>query len=600
MALLGRPRRWPAALPGFLPWLGAMACAMLPLLLASGEVAGWAPLVGGLADRAPLASAWLLAGVVVATLPREGDARWLLPLVGATSLAAAFGLVQAFGYDPPGFVPFGRLRPAYPFQGLSQAVEVILPCLLLAVALLPDLRRRPLPWLLLCLPLALEAGFLSSNAGRLAMLGGLGLGLWRQPDRRIGWIAAGVLYVCGELLRPLLGAGGGDRLTGGIPRGVEARMAIAEASAGKAATTPLGLGLGQFETDYPAWRPEAEAMLDREPLREAGRLRQPKTPHNEPLLGLLESGWLGAALLAAMLARLVTARRRLAPGPRPTDGAWLALGVMALVRSPFSDNPVALGLAALLLAEDLRGLGAAAAESVVAPASKIRRALVAAPLALGLLAVLPAWPQWRGEQLSARAVAGEAFDAEAMLHATEARPWDQRSWVLLGSYYLAAGRHDDARTCLRQAMMVAPYDLSALTAAIKVELEAPDGDEVLMRGLIARAESFAPYEPSVQDARLLWLRHYRDAYRSTAVAMVRQGMPGANAYWAAMNLAEARIAQVEGDREAMVSGLMQAASYLPGDQALIERTARLQEVDQLLLEELCLRLFPDWPQLTRG
>ncbi|MGB0685892.1 MAG: hypothetical protein ACPGQD_06905 [Planctomycetota bacterium] len=50
----------------------------------------------------------------------------------------------------------------------------------------------------------------------------------------------------------------------------------------------------------------------------------------------------------------------------------------------------------------------------------------------------------------------------------------------------------------------------------------------------------------------------------------------------------------------MVSGLMQAASYLPGDQALIERTARLQEVDQLLLEELCLRLFPDWPQLTDG
>lgn len=612
-ALVARPRHLPTPLPGFLFWLGALLCALLPLVLASSGVAGWAPLVGGLADRAPLLSAWLLAALVATALPKEGNAHWLKPLLYGVAAAAAFALIQAFGLDLPGVVPFGRLRPAYPFQGLSQATEVLLPCLLLAVAVLPHLRQRPGLWLLICAPMALEAGFLASNAGRLALAAGVALGLWRQKERRSAWLAVVVLFVCGELLRPLLGAGGGDGPVTEVPRGMEVRWEIDKASAAKFATTPAGIGIGQFENDYPSWRPEAEAMAGREALREAGRLRQPKTPHNEILLAILESGWLGAALLLAMLLRLLRARRQHQPGPRVTDGAWIALGVMALVRSPFSDNPLALGLAALLLADDFRGYGRDAVASKSArPAPKflaqIPRAIPALTLTLGVVAVLPAWPQWRGEQLSAAAFAGDAFDAEAMNQAVDARSWDSRCWVILSKYYLMAGLESDdaerqsallqdARTCTRMAMMVAPFDLSALTAAIQIEFEAPTGDETLLRGLIGRGESFAPYEPSIQDARIRWLTHYRDEYRSRAVAMVKQGYPGAADFWAAMNLIEACLAQVEGDSDQIKRSLMQAASYLPGKKAVIERAARLEEQDQRLLEELCLRVYPNWPQL---
>jgi hypothetical protein len=601
-ALFAKPRQLPpTALPGFWFWFGALLCALFPLALAAQDVAGWAPLVGGLADRAPLLSAWLLAALVAASLPREGSAEWLKPLVYAVAAAGAFALIQAFGLNLPGVVPFGRLRPAYPFQGLSQATEVLVPCLLLAVALLPSLRQRPVLWLLVCAPMALEAGFLSSNAGRLALLAGVALGLWRQRDRRVAWIAIVALFVCGELLRPLLNAGGGDGPVTEVPRGMEVRWEIDKASAAKFATTPSGLGLGQFENDYPSWRPEAEAMAGREALREAGRLRQPKTPHNEILLAILESGWLGAALLLAMLLRLLRARQLHSPGPRLTDGPWLALGILALVRSPFSDNPAALGMAALLLAEDFRGYAKGnLPQAGPAFAAKLRTAAPVATLALGVAAVLPAWPQWRGEQLSAQAFAGEEFDAQAMNDAVEARSWDSRCWVLLSSYYLAANHYDEARLCLRQALMVAPYDLSALTAAIKIEFEAPDGDETLLRGLIGRGESFAPYEPSIQDARVRWLTHYRDEYRSRAVQLVKQGIPGAADLWAAMNLAEACLAQVEGDDAKVKRSLMQAASYLPGKKAVIERAARLESFDQRLLEELCLRVYPNWPQLQNN
>ncbi|MFK5954965.1 MAG: tetratricopeptide repeat protein [Planctomycetota bacterium] len=571
-----------AVLPGSFLILGALLCGFIPLLrLASGST-GWAPSLGGLADRAPLLAAWVFAAAA-ATWQDLSARRLALPLLFGGGIAALLGIVQAFGWDPPGYDSLLSIRPAYPFAGPSHAIEVQLPLLLLGLVFLPkDLRERRIFWLLLA-PIALQVGYLGSNAGRLGLIAACAWMILRQRAHRLPIISALVLVVCGELMRSFLG-GASILPPDSAPRGVSVRKEIYLASSGHILTTPLGIGIGRFESDYPEWRPEEEARLTSGNWADTSN-RIPKTPHQEFLLTGLELGWVGSLLLAVALLRLARGRRETGG----TEAVWIGLGVLAMLRSPFSDNPAALGIAALLLGSDLRTL---------APQIHFR-GMSLLPLGLGILAVTPAWAQLRGEQHVAAAVQDQEFLEKHLTAAVEARPWDNRSLVLLGSFYFANQEFDAARNCFDRALVYNPTDLAALTAYIKVEMFAPDGDEVLMLRLLARGEEFAPFHPSVKQARILWLQSYKKAFLDEAVRRIQKGIPNAGPWWLANHLAEAYIAAVNGNAEETKQALFRASAYAKGgNKGLLERTAEQPALEPDTIAELTRRVFPQWPRVA--
>lgn len=569
-------------LPGSFLVVGALVCGLIPLMLLAGENTGWAPSLGGLADRAPLLAAWVLAAA--AATWKELSARSLaLPLLFGGGIAALLGLVQAFGWDPPGYDSLLSVRPAYPFAGPSHAIEVQLPLLLLGLVFLPkDLQQRRLFWIAMA-PIAAQVGYLGSNAGRLALLAGAAWMLLRQRAARLPILTVFVLVVCGELARTLLG-GASILPPDSAPRGVSVRSEIYLASAGHILTHPMGMGIGQFESNYPEWRSGEEARLTSGNWADTSH-RIPKTPHQEVLLTGLELGWAGGLLLAVALLRLARGRRETGG----TEAIWIGIGVMAMLRSPFSDNPAGLGIAALLLGSDLR---------TWVPALQ-RPGFSLLPLALGIVAATPAWAQLRGEHHVAAAVADQEKLVEHLNDAIEVRPWDNRSLVLLGSYYFASQDFHAARNCFDRALVHNPTDLAALTAYIKVEMFAPDGDEVLMLRLLARGEEFAPFHPSVKQARILWLDSYRKAFQDEAVRRIQQGIPNAGPWWTATHLAEAYMAAVEGDHETTKNALYAAAAMAKGGhKGLLERTAAQPDLGPQLIARLTRRVFPEWPRVA--
>ncbi|MHC4824395.1 MAG: tetratricopeptide repeat protein, partial [Planctomycetota bacterium] len=471
---------------------------------------------------------------------------------------------------------------AYPFAGPSHAIEVQLPLLLLGLALLPgNAKGQGWTWLLL-LPIALQVGYLGSNAARLGLAAASIYLWWRNRKCRPALIAALVLVVGGELLRSLLG---GESILpeDTTPRGVSVRKEIYLSAAGHGLSHPLGIGIGRFESDYPEWRSAEEARLSSGNWKDTSH-RIPKTPHQEILLPFLELGWLGFLLLGAAALRLVRARPTM-----PTDSMWIGLLTMAMFRSPFSDNPTALAIAALVLGSEFAGHRSSN------PGPRISLL----PAALAVLAVIPAWAQIRGERAVALAVQDQDRLEQHLLDALDARPWDNRSLVLLGSLYLAGQQWDAARNCFDSALVHNPTDLAALTAYIKVEMYAPDGDEVLMLRLLARGEQFAPFHPSVKQARILWLEGYRQAFQDEAVRRVQQGIPEAGAWWTATYLAEAYIAAVEDKPQKVRDLLFRASALAPGgNKGLLERTAEKPSLEPDDIAQLTRKVFPQWPRVT--
>jgi tetratricopeptide (TPR) repeat protein len=408
--------------------------------------------------------------------------------------------------------------------------------------------------------------------------------------------------VLGELGRSLIGAhlNSGDLL----PPSGSVRPALYADCLGHATTTPLGIGIGRFESDYPEWRSlETARRLSQDGA--ALHYRTPKTPHSEPLLLLLEFGWVGGALLLVGFWRL--ARRRsmaTTPGvPLLSSPALTALLVAALVRSPFSDNPTALALASLLLGLDLGRartlrLDQPLADSGTAPVDAKGRLLPSAAVgSLALLTMWPSWPQLRGEQLMAAAVAEEEDPAALLVAATEARPWDKQAWVLLGLYYVNNERWQWARSCYTEALLHDPAHLPALLGLIRVELAAPDGDEMILVSLLARAEQVAPSTRQVVALRVAWLEAHRQRFEREAVRRVQQGIPGAGAWWAATYLAEAQIAAAEQRWEDSREALFRASAVVPREKGLVERTARREQVSQETIGKLTRQVFPTWPKL---
>lgn len=584
-------------LPGGFLLLAALLCGFIPLFRVASEGTGWAPTLGGLADRAPLLAGIALVAAV-ATWKQLSARALLLPLLAAGAIAAVLGWCQALGWNPPGYDSDLAIKPTYPFAGPTHALEFQLPLLLLGLAFLPrNPRAQKLSWIALA-PMALQVGYLSSNAGRLALLAGLSVLFLRDQSRRIPALTALILVVCGELSRALLGGGGEAPDSDVIPRGFTVRKELYLTGAGHFFTHPLGIGIGQFESDYPEWRSEAEATLTSNNWADTSH-RIPKTPHEDYLLAGLELGWIGFLLLGLAARQTYLARRagaqelQEAEDSGTTTAFWIGLGTLALFRSPISDNAASLGLAALVLGSELRAfrpthLKAAAFGPVL-------------PALLGLIAVTPAWAQWRGEAHAAAAIQDQENLEQHLTDAVNVRPWDNRSLVLLGSFNLASTnpRWDVARDCFDLALVHHPTDLAALTAYIKVEMYAPDGDENLMLRLLARGEQFAPFHPSVIDARVQWLQGYQKAFQDEAVRRVQNGIPNAGPWWSASHLAQAYIAAVQRDPEAMRKSLYLAAANAPGGtKGLIQRTAENEEATPDTIAQLTSRVFPEWPRVT--
>ena len=583
--------------------LGAAAlCGILPLVLLANEAYGWAPSLAGLADRAPLLSAWVFF-CALASWPQL-DKAWLLRallMVGAA--ASLYAIPQAFGWNPPGWEPLSSF-PSFPYAGIIHATEVVLPLLLLALAALPMLRQSPRLWLFTVVPIAFHLGLIGSNAGRLGLIIG-GMVLFRTvPARRAGLSIAVALVVLGELSRTLSGSIGHH--TGDIWATSERiRPTMYADGIQHAATTPLGIGVGRFQTDFPEWRSEKTSRILSNDWTIVEH-RTPKTIHSEPLMALLEFGWLGSALLLAGFWRLWRLRQS---GKRTeaifdTTPAWLALFVSALVRSPFTDNPVALAFAALLLGLDLQHALAsrshlqATVANTPATQTKWRTALPAiAVLGIATLACRPAWSQWRGEQLLVAAIQDESRFNEHMIAATEARPWDTQSWVLLGSYYLAREHWDWARDCFKEALWHDATNLPALTALMRIEMDAPDRNEADLVVWLARAEQFAPKNKSVVGARVIWLRAHHNRFQQEAVRRVEQGLPGAGPWWAATFMAEAQINAAQGRSDAASEALFRASATVPRLKGLVERTARQENLDQQTIGRLTRKVFPTWPRI---
>jgi hypothetical protein len=586
-------RRAPCAPPG--TWLiaAALGLGLVPLAFTP-----WSESAAGLADRAPLLAAGALAGLAASGL--LAPARLLAVLLGGCTLASAIALAGGLGFDPLGWKPWSEAPPVAPYTGLNHAAELLTPLLVAAAVLLPPPQRRTLlPWAaaLLC---GFHAGTFGTLAGRLAMVAGLGLAAWRVPAARFGAALLAAAFLLGELLRGAFLADAAAPPPPGavLPPSLAIRAELMQAGLTQLPERMIGIGIGRFEASYPEWRSAEEARLSNNDWKSRD-FRAPKTLHNDPLQLLLECGWLAGALLLAALLLLVR-------GAPPWFLAPLgAFAVHALVRSPLLDNPPALALFALLA-----GFAARASAQLLA-AAEPRRAFAAGMLiaAGSLVALVPARGAIVGERAVAEALRPEQEDPAFWLaRATGARPWDARSWELRGLGYLGAALADAqagadagnswefARRCFEQALARQPSSVNALSGLVQVEMIAPDGDRARGLGLLARAERLAGHHPAVRNARRAWLESVRAAHEAEGQARLAQGRTGAGEWLLSASLTEAR-GLLLGDEPALAALAMQRAASLAGPhRALIERTARKPELDDALLQELTLRLFPGWPE----
>jgi hypothetical protein len=576
LALLAR--RLPAPVPGTFVFYAGLGMGLLPLLFVP-----WAASQAGLADRAALLSAWALAGVAASgVIEVERLVRWLLTGCAA---ASAYALATWTGFDPLGWKPWPEAPPVAPYGGSNHGGELLTPLLVAAAALLPGLRRHPLAWAAagLC---ALHAGVFGVLAGRISLAAGLGLAAWRRPEARPG---AGLLAVCflaGETLRAVLAAPtAAPPPESALPPSLQIRAELYLAASDRIPREPIGIGLGRFEADYPEWRSPEEARLSTND-RQARVYLAPKSLHNDLMQVILECGWLGGALLFAAI--LLIAR----PAPPWFQAPLLAFAVHAVVRSPLLDNPPALALFALLC-----GAAARAPANLLTAAQPTRSRVGGLLIVAGALAaVIPARGHIAGENAVAAALrAGEPDPAAALQRATLARPWDARGWELRGLGYLAVQEWEYARRCFEHALAHQPTALGALTGLVQVEMSAPDGDRARGLELLARAERLAGRHPAVGAARVGWLDAVATAHRAEGETRRTALHPLAGSYLLSAELAAARAALAREDADGARAALRRGALFAGAHRALLERTARRESLDDALLAELTLRIFPRWP-----
>ena len=362
---------------------------------------------------------------------------------------------------------------------------------------------------------------------------------------------------------------------------VEGRSHMYGASLGKAASTPLGLGFGRFEVDYPEWRPLAEQRLSASNYENVAT-RRPKTPHSEPLLVLLEFGWLGAALIGFGLWRLLRDPGR----ARWTDAALLGLAVHTLVRSPLSDHGVLLALTVLLLA--------ARREDAPAPSSSTGRPLVwTLGILVAVLGVIPAPSQIGGEFAVARRLPlDEDKPASIMESAVAWRPWDARALGILSVDRSRAAEPslEGVRNPLLEALRHDPSDLFALNQLFILDTKRGQSDLGLI--WLMRSEQIAPEHPAVRTNRTLLQREVAEFHRIAGTRMLAEQVPGAHQHLLLSQLWTAMAEVRDGETRKAQTALRAAAVYSQTERALLERIARDDELTESKVRATLERVAP--------
>ena len=580
-------------LPGSALVIAAITAGCLPFLFSSQFELSLLPSISGLADRAPIFSALVLAGCMSHWQLKN---LWLtmLPVFVAVALACWFCLPQALGWDPPGYLNILGRRPLYPFIGLNHAGEIVAPILLLCIALGDKYCSKK--WLPLAIPMALLCGFWGGNAIRLGLVSGFVALYFFSKTRNKGLFIIGVVFVIGEILRGL--TSGGFNSIEAEYRSTEVRLTMYSAGIEKSFDTPLGIGLGQFENSYPLWRSEKEAQMLGASVAN-GPFRAPKSMHNDVLQSLIELGWLGFALLLAGCYRAWRhIRVNSANDIRLYAGFTAGFAICLLTRSPFTDNLPAMAIFMLVLASLSRH---STASSLSAQRSI---STIVACCGLCVFSLLPAYSNIRGESIMAEAIDALYDESEAgndlfsrIAAVSEVRPWDTRNWVLMAAVYMKGSQFEYARACFDRALSYSPYDMTALFGAIETEINDPDGSDTRLLLHLETAEKLMPYHAKVMSLRLRILIPLRDSVKKTYQGLVKRGDSRSRNYWVAYELIEAQIAVTKQDTAAARAALLSAAQFSDGKRAVIERVAKKEELSRQLLTQLTLEVFPRWPEL---
>jgi hypothetical protein len=574
---------------GSLAWLLGLLFALLILFF---QDRGWTELLGGLADRA----LWFSAGAVLvmaANFHQQLERAWQGIFLGIAA-SAWLAVLQLLGLDLFGLLPAPDAPATAVFSNRPQAAEMWSVFLIAALAWRPP--QHAASWLGMLAPAALMAGYLDSTAARLALLLGLGLLVWQQRDRLLPAAVLACLFLSGELVRVVSAPAFTTQEAGeaGLQpwASTKGRSVMYQAMLAKTATSPLGMGLGRFETDYPEWRPLEEQRMSTSNYENISS-RRPKTPHSEPLLFLLEFGWLGAALMAAGLFRLLRDPTR----ARWTDPALAALAVHLLVRSPLSDNGPLLAFAVLLLAARRSELAQAPARTAtplgVLDGLRGRVPAWAVVGSLALVGALPAPSQIVGElAVAARLPLDRTQPAAVLERAVAWRPWDARA---LGILSVDRSREanptlEGVRGPLLQALRYDSTDLFALNQLFILDTKRGEGDLGLF--WLMRAEQLSPEHPAVQINRTLLQREVAEFHRLAGTKMLAEQIPGAHNHLllAQLWLAMKEIREAEPVKAA--KALRAASVYSQTDRALLERVARDPELSESKVRAVVEKLVP--------
>lgn len=475
--------------------LAVSVLSLLPILLqeelscdgGAVPISPWLPL-GALSSRLPLLSAWLLSLLVAAAQPRDR--------VGALKIGAGVATAASL----PAFGAMcGLLSPSFSaglFAHSNAAVELLVP-LLLAIGALQAGQRLGKAWttpLLLC---SFIAGLQGTLAARGSMLLGSLLVGRLAPRRPLLWLAPLVLFFAGDFVgrsgSTVAPAGGKEPVAVSgpsvLPETAQVRQLLWQATASACVENPVGAGAGMFAPLYATFRTEAEHRLSTHGFTTPEEAR-PWTPHNEFLLAWFEGGWLGLLLLGIGLWRGLRDPARAAW----TTPALVAFGFHLLVRSPVSDNPPALAVAAFLW-------GARASGAAAPTGRPIRFAVLAT------LAAAPAISQLVGECEVRRWIQNPNDTPIAALDRARAwRPWDARARILtatavrMPSVEALPDRAQRLAEAVAEAAALDPFDIGMLTTAVATGT-GPDRAQEL-------AESLAPYHPTVRHNRMV---QWRDA-----------------------------------------------------------------------------------------
>ncbi len=431
--------------------------------------------IRGAVATATSTSAWLIALLIARSYPSARVPQRPLGLaltVGA--LVAMVALCQIIGWDLLGLGRSGGtpLEAIGTLGNTNHLSEYLVPILLVGIVIISVLPGGLYRTVAFASTLLIAGAIGAAQARAAAVALGTGFGVlllgwlrfrWSRPlatRRRAAWALVGLGIV-----------------------GTATGVALFDASSGSARVRVLvwqrsldlwhdhalaGIGPGQFLIEFPTVRDPEEIALS-SPGHTTDTVVS--TPHNEVVSALVESGFLGALLLAAVFCLSIWRLTRFLQHARPARAeAWLALGLLgalaaaaanALLSSPLTRNPSALVVTALLVG------CAFAVSSAPEPSPSRARPLERGGVAvLGVLLLLGGgWGFWQ-QVIAARAWQadrdGDYLGAvEGLRAAVSLDPSDARSRSRLAHLLGGLGRVNEAITEQRAVITWRPNSPAA-------------------------------------------------------------------------------------------------------------------------------------------